>query len=183
MLFPGGLLPLKVFEPRYIEMTKVCLKDELPFGVCLIREGKEAGVPATPEQVGCLAKITDWDMQQLGVFQLKTEGIQRFRIESREVAADGLISAEATLLPVEPEIAPTRESEACAKVLSVIVDQVGAGNFPASLQYGNATWVGYRLAELLPIRRSTKQRLLEINDAQLRLQTLLTYLKQQGLTA
>ena len=181
VLFPGGFLPLKVFEQRYIEMTKVCLKESRPFGVCLIREGQEVGATATPENVGCLATIKEWDMQQLGMFQLKTAGVRRFQIDSRETAANGLISAEVTLLPDEPEIAASAESEACAKMLRVIVDQVGVDKFLAPLRYEDPSWIGYRLTELLPIKLTTRQRLLEINDAQLRLQTLLVFLKKQGL--
>ncbi|MGI9046275.1 MAG: LON peptidase substrate-binding domain-containing protein [Burkholderiales bacterium] len=181
VLFPGGFLPLKVFEQRYIEMTKVCLKESRPFGVCLIREGQEVGATATPENVGCLATIKEWDMQQLGMFQLKTAGVRRFQIDSRETAANGLISAEVTVLPDEPEIAASAESEVCAKMLRVIVDQVGVDKFLAPLRYEDPSWIGYRLTELLPIKLTTRQRLLEINDAQLRLQTLLVFLKKQGL--
>src|SRR3970040_2837022 len=70
VLYPEGVLPLKVFEQRYIEMTKACLRDERPFGVCLIREGREVGTAAVPEPVGCLATIESWDMPQLGLFHL-----------------------------------------------------------------------------------------------------------------
>ena len=55
VLFPGAALPLKIFEQRYLEMTKTCLRDNRPFGVCLIREGREVGDPALPEAIGCLA--------------------------------------------------------------------------------------------------------------------------------
>src|SRR5689334_21935418 len=93
VLYPDGVLPLKVFEQRYIEMTKACLRDGVPFGVCLIREGREVGAAAVPEPVGCLATIEQWDMPQLGVFQLVTRGGERFRIREMQVAANHLISA------------------------------------------------------------------------------------------
>ena len=88
VLFPGGALPLKIFEQRYIEMTKVCISEERPFGVCLIKEGREVGTPAVPQDIGCLARIAQWDMPQLGVFHLQVEGLQRFRILSSEVEKD-----------------------------------------------------------------------------------------------
>ena len=69
VLFPGGALPLKGFEARYIDMTRECMKSGMPFGICLIKEGAEVGSPAVPHTIGCLATITDWDMQQLGVLQ------------------------------------------------------------------------------------------------------------------
>ena len=78
VLFPGGLLPLRLFEQRYLEMAKGCLRDGTPFGVCLIREGAEVGTPATHEDVGCLARIVQWDMQQLGLLQLVAQGAERF---------------------------------------------------------------------------------------------------------
>ena len=74
VLFPGGALPLRIFEQRYMEMAKACLRDSAPFGVCLIREGREVGAPAVPERVGCLARIADWDMPQLGLLQVTARG-------------------------------------------------------------------------------------------------------------
>ena len=87
MLFPGGVLPLRVFEARYMDMTRDCIRDNKPFGVCLIREGREVGAPAVPEPVGCLARIAEWDMQQLGVMTLRTVGTERFRLLSTRSGA------------------------------------------------------------------------------------------------
>jgi Lon protease-like protein len=70
VLFPGGTLPLKVFEQRYIEMTKECIRDDQPFGVCLIREGSEVGDPALPVSIGCFARIETWDMPQITTVRL-----------------------------------------------------------------------------------------------------------------
>ena len=67
VLFPGGQLALRIFEQRYMEMAKKCLRDDEPFGICLIRSGREVGAPATPEPIGCMARIVEWDMQRLGV--------------------------------------------------------------------------------------------------------------------
>src|ERR1700687_3637053 len=84
VLFPGGLLPLKVFEQRYITMTKACLKDDKPFGVCLLTRGDEVAPgpgPATEfAPIGTLARIVDWDMPQLGILRLRTEGATRFQV-------------------------------------------------------------------------------------------------------
>ena len=94
VLFPGGLLPLRIFEQRYMEMAKACLRDGAPFGVCLIREGREVGSPAVPEDVGCIARIADCDMEELGILKVTAEGLERFRIVSTEVARSGLIVGE-----------------------------------------------------------------------------------------
>ncbi len=93
VLFPDGVLPLKVFEQRYIEMTKVCLRDDAPFGVCLIREGREVGAAALPARVGCLATHSEWDMPQLGLFHLSRRAGSAFACARPAIAANQLISA------------------------------------------------------------------------------------------
>ena len=98
VLFPGGRLPLRIFEQRYMDMAKACLRDGSAFGVCLIREGREVGDPATPVEVGCLARIGHWDMQQLGLLEITALGSRRFRILERKVEASGLSRASIDLL-------------------------------------------------------------------------------------
>src|SRR6188768_4210937 len=80
VLFPGSVLPLRIFEARYMDMAKACIKSGDPFGVCLIREGAEDGAPAVPENVGCLARILDCDMEELGILKVRAEGLERFRL-------------------------------------------------------------------------------------------------------
>src|SRR5450631_373270 len=86
VLYPGGILPLRVFEARYVDMVRDCMKSEAPFGVVLIKSGQEVGAPAEPESVGCMAHISQWDMVDLGVLLLRTQGGERFRIiETRQL--------------------------------------------------------------------------------------------------
>ena len=179
VLFPDGLLPLRVFEQRYIEMTKACLRDDRPFGVCLIREGKEVGQAAVPEPVGCLARIVNWEMPQLGVFQLLARGEERFRIREMRVQPNQLIVASVEGMapdtgrePVDPE---------CGNLLRIIIEKAGAERFPAPLRLDDAAWVGYRLTEVLPIDAAARQALLELTDAQQRLVQLRHILADQGL--
>lgn len=179
VLFPGGILPLKIFEQRYLEMTKTCLRDNLAFGVCLIREGREVGAPALPESVGCLATITQWDMPQLGMFQLITRGSGRFRILESRVAANGLISAHVEMLP--PDSGATEVDKTCRDVLRLVIDKVGAANFPAPVRLDDPAWVAYRLAEILPVDTAVRQQLLELQDAGERLARLRGILVSQGL--
>ncbi len=178
VLFPDGVLPLKVFEQRYIELTKTCLRDNAPFGVCLIREGREVGAPAVPEAVGCLATITQWDMPQLGLFQLVTRGGDRFRIMKTRIARNGLISADVEMFPAET---PTAMDDQCREVLNLIIEKVGSQNIPAPIRLDDAAWVAYRLAEILPIDMSVKQQLLELQDGMKRFARLRSILAQQGL--
>src|SRR4029453_11511972 len=179
VLFPDGMLPLKVFEQRYIEMTKACLRDNAPFGVCLIREGHEVGVAALPQLVGCLAHIVEWDMPQLGLFHLLARGGRRFRTRETRVAANQLISASVELLPPDPtggDVDPV-----CGGILKTISEKVGADRFPAPIRLGDAAWVGYRLAEMLPLSAAEKQELLELEESQVRMQRLRQYLARAGL--
>jgi uncharacterized protein len=178
VLFPGGVLPLKIFEQRYLDMTKICIGEDRPFGVCLIKEGREVGTPAVPEEIGCLARITQWDMPQLGVFQLLTEGTRRFRILHSSVGKNGLISATVETLPAENEVAP--RDTLCGEVLKAIIEKVGAEHFPAPHRFDDAAWISYRLSEVLPISLDIKQQLLQLADPQARLSQLSQILSQQG---
>jgi hypothetical protein len=179
VLFPGGTLPLKVFEQRYIEMTKMCISGERPFGVCLIKEGRETGTPAVPQDIGCLARIVEWDMPQLGVFYLQVEGLQRFRILATEVEKNGLISAEIERLAQDSQVAP--EETMCSDVLKAIIEKIGAEHFPSPQRFDDAAWIGYRLSEVLPISLEIKQQLLRITDPQARLSQLSKILSEQGM--
>lgn len=171
VLFPGGRLPLRIFENRYMEMAKACLRDGAPFGVCLIREGSEVGEPAVPEEVGCTARIAAWDMPQLGVLQVTARGERRFRILERRVQADGLARARVALL-ADAEDAPLDESDLCARVLRKALDAAGETVVEPPLRYGSADWVSARLAELLPLSPASRQRLLEMDDARDRIEVL-----------
>ena len=181
VLLPGSILALKVFEQRYVEMTKSCLKDNRPFGVCLIEEGSEVGTPAVPARVGCLATIIEWDMPQLGIFELKTVGTQRFRIETCDIRPDGLLIARITLMQEEPTAPLPDEHHICARVLRRIVDKLGSAYFREPFRFDDAAWVSYRLAETLPLKLAAKQKLLELDSSTARLTVLHKFLASQGL--
>ncbi|HKA44614.1 MAG TPA: LON peptidase substrate-binding domain-containing protein [Burkholderiales bacterium] len=179
VLFPEGVLPLKVFELRYIEMTKTCLRDNIPFGVCLIREGPEVGTAALPARVGCLATIAQWEMPQLGLFHLLTRGGQRFRVRETRVAPNQLITAKVELLPLDPTGGEV--DTLCGEILKTIIEKVGTEHFPEPLKLDDAAWVSYRLAEVLPIETAEKQELLELQESQARFQRLRQFLARVGL--
>jgi hypothetical protein len=181
VLFPGGLLPLRVFEARYMDMTRDCMKRDKPFGVCLIREGSEVGAPAVPEAVGCLANILEWDMQQLGVLNLKTCGGQRFRILEHKSDAQGLISAEVKLIPPDKSMEVPKEYAGCARLLEMVVLDQGKPIFAEPHAFDDSAWVGYRLSEILPIPLLAKQKLLELTDNATRLSILQRFLESRGL--
>jgi Lon protease-like protein len=185
VLFPGGILPLKIFEQRYVEMTKSCLRDERPFGVCMITEGQEVAQPDAPipsfANVGTLAQITNFDMPQLGILHVQTQGLMRFEVRSHSVDSTGLVIGEVTTIGAEPSHTLPETYAPLAKILGVIAARLGPENFPATTAYDDASWVGYRLAELLPLPLTIKQRMLEVNDANVRLTALNQFLERQGL--
>jgi Lon protease-like protein len=179
VLFPGGLLPLRVFEQRYLEMSKACLRDGSPFGVCLIREGAEVGAPAVPEAIGCLAHIVQWDMQQMGLLQIVAKGAQRFRVLERHVQRDGLSRAHVELLPEEADAQLPERLSACAQLARRIAAEHGEQVFAQPFRFDSCAWVGARLAEVLPIPGALKQQLLEL-DGLPRLETLHRLIAQQS---
>ena len=183
VLFPDGLLPLRVFELRYVDMTRDCLKREQPFGVCLIHEGDEVGAPAVPEEIGCLAKILDWDMREQGILNLKTRGSQRFRILARETSRQGLISADVELIPPDASIAVPEKFASCSRLLEMVVADQGKPVFAEPHAFEDAAWVSYRLTEILPVPLVAKQKLLELTDSLGRLSILQRFLESHGLTA
>ena len=180
VLFPGGRLPLRIFESRYMDMAKVCLREGSGFGVCLIREGREVGAPATPMAVGCVARITAWDMPQLGVLQVLARGERRFRIRERRVQADGLVRASVALLAEETDAPLAADADLCARVLRKAIESGGEALVEPPPRYGSAAWVSARLAELLPLSLAAKQRLLEMDDARDRIEILRRLISSAG---
>jgi Lon protease-like protein len=178
VLFPGGRLPLRIFEQRYMTMAKACLKDGSPFGVCLIREGREVGEPALPAEVGTLARIADWDMPQLGVLHVAARGERRFRILERRTQADGLARARVELLAEEVEAPLPESGKRCARLLERLIEQQPA-LFEAPHRFDSCLWVSARLAEVLPLPLHEKQELLELTSGRERLERLMALFQTQ----
>jgi Lon protease-like protein len=181
VLFPAARLPLRIFEVRYMDMAKECLKERRPFGICLIKEGQEVGAPALPEAVGCLAQIAECDMQELGILKIVAEGLERFRIVGSEVSRAGLIVGEVEKLPPEPVATDAPGLAECAEFLRKVIAGIGEKRFSEPLRFDDASWVGFRLAEILPLRNDVKQKMLELTDAALRMAVLHKFLRQQKL--
>ncbi len=186
VLFPGGMLPLKVFEQRYIEMSTACLKDDKPFGVCLLKQGDEVNVGGAPRavtefaEIGTMARIAQCDVPQLGILHLRTEGGSRFKVQSHTVSELGLVVAQVTPIPAEPSVALPESHKQLAELLDLLMARVGRENFTAETALDDASWVSYRLAELLPLPLAIKQSMLEINDCEVRLKVIAQFLKEQG---
>ncbi|TAK86086.1 MAG: peptidase S16 [Betaproteobacteria bacterium] len=175
VLFPAGRLPLRIFEQRYMDMAKACLREGTPFGVCLIREGAEVGTPATPVDVGCLARIAEWDMPQLGLLHISARGEQRFRILERRVQRDGLARADVELISEDADSSIPPSCAGCVRLLERVIEQQSA-LFEPPHRLDSASWVSARLAEVLPLPLPAKQELLEVLDGRARLERLSTLL-------
>ena len=169
VLFPGGPLPLRIFETRYLDMISDCLRNEKLFAVCLISDGQEAGKAADAVAVGTLARIVDWNQLSGGILGITARGEERFRVQSREVQNDQLIVAEVCVLEPEERLPIPDEHQNLIDLLRGFIGHVGEHYAHIAPDYEDATWVGYRLAEILPIPMSRKQHFLELEDAHVRL--------------
>jgi len=179
LVFPGGRLPLRVFEQRYLDMVKQAIADNTPFGICAIREGAEVGAPAVPYTIGTRVLITDWDMPQTGILHIDTQAQERFVIRSIHAEPNGLLISTVESVSVEAATAIPDDLLLAAEILRQIVNEYGDAHFPAPHDFDDAVWVGYRLSEVLPLKLSTKQNLLEMNDSVERLRILSEILKKQ----
>jgi Lon protease-like protein len=168
VLFPGGPLPLRIFEPRYIDMISDCMKNDSPFGVLLIRDGRETG-QATTYDVGTLARIRDWYQGSDGLLGVTAVGEQRFRVVSSHQQANGLNVGTIELLPDEQAMPIPDEYRPIAHILAGVLDDLGRLYETVERRLDDAAWVSSRFLEVLPIDLETKQHCLEDADASARL--------------
>lgn len=178
VLFPGGELRLRVFEPRYLGLVRDCTRDGRPFGVCHILAGSEVGAPATPASFGCTARIVDFHVGDDGLLGITALGEQRFHVQRLRVRDNGLLVAAVEACDDEAQVLRP-EHALLASILERILEQVGGRHsLAAHCLYDDAHWVGYRLAELLPLGNDERQALLQLACPHRRLQTLLQRLPQ-----
>ena len=163
VLFPGGPLPLRIFEPRYLTMVSDCVQGDSPFGVLLIRDGHEAG-PATTYEVGTLARITDWYQGSDGLLGVTAVGLQRFRVISSFREANGLNIGNIEVLPDEPTVQIPDEYRSMPKILAGVLDDLGRLYESLERRMDDASWVTSRFVEILPIDLEQKQQWLESSD-------------------
>jgi Lon protease-like protein len=171
VLFPDGPLPLRIFETRYVDMVRRCMRESRGFGVVLIREGGEVG-PAETFDVGTMTKIVDFHQLSDGLLGLSCVGQQRFRIVSRSRQADGLNLAEVEWLSPEPSMAVPERHARLPLLLKNVLPQLGEVYEGFEMRLDDAAWVGHRLAEILPIPPADKQSYLEMDDPIQRLDSL-----------
>jgi Lon protease-like protein len=181
VLFPGAVLPLKIFEQRYLDMAAACLKEASPFGVCLIAAGSEVGAAAEPHPVGTLATIAGWEMEQLGILMVSARGGRRFRILDAAAGPGNLLEASVEVLAESGPTPLPAERRRLLPLLRRIVRDLGSDRVPEPHRFDEAEWVGYRFTEVLPIPNLARQKLLELDDPLSRLEILERFLDQRKL--
>jgi len=178
VLFPGGPLPLRIFEARYVDMISACMKDNTSFGVLLIEDGQEASGPAKTVDVGTLARIVDFYQGNDGLLGVTAVGTHRFRLLSAERQGDGLNVGTIELLPAETPMSLPDEYASLSTILEAILDDLGKLYEGFDRHLDDAGWVANRFIEILPIALEQKQLCLESADCRQRLQIVASVLQQ-----
>jgi Lon protease-like protein len=178
VLFPDGVIALKIFEARYLDMIKQCLREKTEFGiVCIIRtpDANEEDLSLSFSKIGTLAQIEDFDPIQPALYMTKSFGTQRFNLLSSKQQADGLWIGEIAILENDPITPIPEEHQKAAKLLDEIIsviqsqDLLGDAPFKKPFKVDDCGWVSNRLAELLPISLIQKNHLLAQTNPRIRL--------------
>jgi Lon protease-like protein len=177
VLFPGGPLPLRIFEPRYVDMVRKCMREGVPFGVLLIRSGQEVGEVSSAANIGTSARIVDFHQMPDGLLGIICTGEQKFRLEERRVQADGLNVGTITWLPLERAMPLPPQHAHLGLLLERALPQISDIYQAVESRFDDAGWVSSRLAEILPISLSDKQECLEMDDPLARLERLSPFIR------
>ena len=173
VLFPGGNLALRIFEPRYLDLVRRCGRTGEGFGICLLKEGGEVGVARATATIGTEATIIDFAMTDEGLLAITVHGGRRFEILRTRVQPDGLVVGTVRWLHEAPPSLLRSEHHLLSLLLARVMDKAGIDHEGAGKgDLADAAWVGWRLAEWLPLTAADRQRLLELDDADARLQSL-----------
>jgi Lon protease-like protein len=183
VLFPGGPLALRIFEPRYLDMVRRCFREQGEFGVVLIIEGAEAGVADTIASIGTTARLVDFDPLPDGLLGITCVGGRRFRLHSRDQQGDGLNVGEIELLPEDAVCPLPLELAHLADLLRDVLPKLGGGYAHVDADYDSAGWVANRWAEVLPLEPDEKLELLELDDPLMRLAQVAAWSTRQPAAA
>jgi len=178
VLFPDGVIALKIFEARYLDMIKQCLREKTAFGVVSViknPDSHEENLSSYFSKIGTLAQIEDFDPVQPALYMTKSFGTQRFTLLSSQQEANGLWMGEIALLENDPITPIPEEHQKSAKLLDEIIsviqsqDLLGDAPFKKPFKVDDCGWVSNRLAELLPISLIQKNHLLAQTNPRIRL--------------
>jgi Lon protease-like protein len=178
VLFPGGPLSLRIFEPRYLDLVSRCLKEGGGFGVVRLDAGREAGGPVDFSETGTEARIVDFTRLDDGLLGITCLGQQRIRVVEAWRQPDGLNVGRVEDLPPDPALAVPEEFAFMEEILQRILPELGDAYAAVPQRFGDAAWVGNRLSEMLPLEATDKQVLLEMDDPLARLEALAEAVRQ-----
>ena len=200
VMYPGGVLSLRIFEVRYLDMIGKCHKNGAPFGVVALTKGSEVRKPGAdasgadgfaPEafnMIGTLASITEYALPQPGLMVVRCEGMQRFEIFRREKLKHGLWTADVTRLDDDMEVKVPEDLQPSADALGKLIRslhgrKVPAGEMPVPTPYrlDDCGWVANRWCELLPMPLALKQRLMQLDNPLVRLELVSDMLERSGI--
>ena len=170
MLFPDSRLPLRIFEPRYIDMVSKCMKDSLEFGVILSRESNDPKMFET-YNIGTMAKIIDWEQGNDGLLGITTIGRNKFKLLGMNMQEDRLNIGDVEIIEREGDFKPTENFSNLVSLLKAILDDINLYNDDEK-KFESASWVSFRFAEILPLKLEDIQKCLEIDDPIIRLNYL-----------
>ncbi|MEP6908620.1 MAG: LON peptidase substrate-binding domain-containing protein [Pseudoxanthomonas sp.] len=174
VLLPGASLGLRLFERRYLDMVRDCGRSGHGFGVCMILQGSEAGVPAVPAAFGTEAVIEDFGTGDDGLLTLQVRGARRFHVERTRVRDNGLIIGDVQWREADLDDALRAEHALLATVLQHFLDKAGGEHSKVSnARFDDAAWVSWRLAEFLPLEHAQRLSVLQEDDPHVRLSMLL----------
>ncbi len=172
VLFPQGLLPLRIFETRYLDMIRRVMREDAGFGVVLIRTGAEVGEITELAEVGTWARVADFDQLPDGLLKIVARGERRFRILRQDIQPDGLHVADVEWLEDPPESLSVEEFPELTAALTRALADLGE-EYPAGMpRLHDALWVGGHLGQLLPVPAGVRQEILETDGARRRLQLI-----------
>ena len=172
VLFPEGLLPLRIFETRYVDMVGWCMREGQPFGVIPIRSGAEVGGVVETAELGTTARIVDFNKLPDGLLGITCKGEQKFRVLKLWQQPDGLNVGDVDLLPAEDPRELPDEYHHLGDLLRKVLPELGEPYASMAGNFADASWVSARLAEILPVSAADKVGLLELDEPLARLARL-----------
>ena len=180
VLFPGSILPLKIFEQRYLNLVKDCMKQQTGFVTVLISEGKEVGTTPQIYCTGCYVEIIDWESLPNGLLGICVQAKHRVRLSNSSVRDDGLLLAETSPLEATPEnkFPLPKAFEPLSDTLKQLLNHPFAQQYKDKVNFNDTADICYRLSELLPISNKQKQRLLETETTEQMLDQLVLYINE-----
>jgi Lon protease-like protein len=190
VLFPGGLLPLRIFEVRYLDMIGQCHRSGTPFGVVALQQGSEVQRPGAAAEsfhaVGTMARIVQFEATQPGLMTILCQGAERFRITDRRQLKHGLWTADVDVLPADLAVPVPDDLQSAAQLLndwlqSLRNQGLAEADWPMALplQLQDCGWLANRWCELLPLPAATKQQLMELDNPLVRLELVVDLLARQ----